>query len=312
MSMRFSILLGALCILCTAAAMLMHGRPPAPQKLSLPSPPAPQLREKPSIAQPSTENVDIQSPYGPNGPPNPGTWLKSNEWLKKTLQEDPRIAIEWASSKKGQEQVIANLALANAWGEVDPEAARKWAAGLEEPALRVAITQNICRQMGEKDPEKALLEAGKLGSGDDINRLKGMIVMQWAKSDPDKAVAYARGVADAKERSSLISMAAIEIASSNPVRAATLITQEQEDSRAFDETAAAIVQQWVERDPPGASRWVSAFEESPLKVTCVTNIVGTWAMKDSTAAAQWLDSLPSGQSRESGNVLLKTIKQHSL
>jgi hypothetical protein len=65
-----------------------------------------------------------------------------------------------------------------------------------------------------------------------------------------------------------------------------------------DQAALAVVEHWIGSDPAAAATWTSQFAEGPLREQALSVVARQWGLRDWNATAGWLETLPSGLSRD--------------
>jgi hypothetical protein len=158
----------------------------------------------------------------------------------------------WASREEALFQV------ARAWAVTDPAAAAAWASRLSDAAERQAVFHHVCIAIAAADPALALELAGEDPA------LREQLLQLLAVKDPDAALLWARKQTDAAIRESAFAAVALRHAEAMPEAAARLVAEHLPPGPLQDETALAVLHQWILRDPTGARAWVEIFPEGPL------------------------------------------------
>ncbi len=158
----------------------------------------------------------------------------------------------WAS----REEVLFRVA--REWASQDPEAAVAWARQLPDAAESDPVFRQVCIAVAQTDPLLALDLAGTLES------LRNLLLDVLARKDPDAAVRWAGRQTDAGTRETAFAHIALGQAEGYPERAARLVAERISPGPLQDETALAVLHQWILRDPAGARAWVDIFPDGAL------------------------------------------------
>lgn len=158
----------------------------------------------------------------------------------------------WASREEALFQV------ARGWAATDPPAAAGWACQLPDPAERQAVFSHVCIAIANADPLQALELAG------DERPLQGQLLQLLAAKDPEAALRWAGKQTDAATRQTAFARIALGHAEASPEEAARLVAEQLPPGPLQDETALAVLHQWILRDPAGARAWVGIFPDGSL------------------------------------------------
>lgn len=179
----------------------------------------------------------------------------------KAAQELPL----WAS----REEVLFQVA--RAWAAVDPEAAVAWASGLPDVAERNAVFHHVCIAIAATDPTRALERVGENAV------LRGQLLQLLTAKDPDAAIRWASRQTDAVVRESAFADIALRHAEAAPEAAARLVAGHLTPGPLQDETALAVLHQWILRDPASARAWVEIFPDGSLLETAEAELAAAAA-----------------------------------
>lgn len=161
----------------------------------------------------------------------------------------------WASREE------ALFQMARAWAATDPSAAAAWASRLPDAAERAAVFHHVCIAIATADPARALELAGQ----DDV--LRGQLLQLLTAKDPDAALRWAGRQTDPVVRESAFADIALRHAEASPEAAARLVAEHLSPGPLQDETALAVLHQWILRDPASARAWVEIFPDGSLLET---------------------------------------------
>lgn len=158
----------------------------------------------------------------------------------------------WAS----REEVLFQVA--RAWAAIDPAAAAGWARELPDTAESLAVFNHVCIAIAKTDPLRAL----ELAGNDDA--LQRQLLQLLAAKDPAAALRWAAKQTDTGLRETAFARVALGHAEASPEDAARLVAEHLSPGPLQDETALAVLHQWILRDPRGARAWVEIFPDGAL------------------------------------------------
>jgi hypothetical protein len=195
--------------------------------------------------------------------PDAGGLSQSNALVEESVGKTPDVAESWAEEMRELKELAAR----------DPEAALAWV--MQEPTKedRDNALKEVCLQVAEKDPARAMdaawsLELGKFNENPSDGRALEQLAGKWAAVDLPAALAWAdeQPVDEEGRRDLVIKGIASAWSQTDPVDAARLVvTQMSPDEHAQFEAAMAVVGQWAALDFSGAKAWVDLFPEGPIR-----------------------------------------------
>lgn len=177
------------------------------------------------------------------------------DFLDRDITAAARLAENlqpWAS----REEVLFEVA--QAWAAIDPAAAAGWARELPDTSESVAVCNHVCIAIAKTDPLRAL----ELAGNDDA--LQRQLLQLLAAKDLEAALRWAGKQTDADFRPAAFARVALGHAETSPEDAARLVAAHLSPGPLQDQTALAVLHQWILRDPASARRWVDIFPDGPL------------------------------------------------
>lgn len=184
------------------------------------------------------------------------------------------------------------------WASRDFTAAKQWVAGLppgamRDTALSIMLDDRSWGGTNAPEPRVALDLAMTMGAGQtDLQRETINRNMQrWARDDFDAAAAWARGLPNQALGADLLKTALAEMAGYDPKRAILNIGLLPADARADATTRVASA--WAFRDPAAAAQWVNSWPSGTDAAEVRRTITGTWLRTNPAAAVAWIQSLPN-------------------
>jgi hypothetical protein len=182
--------------------------------------------------------------------------------MQQWVSDDPKAAAEYcASHDVDGSQFIDNAV--EGWARTDAAGALAWARGLPDgPQREVALAGGISA-LAASNPQQAASLATTLLNGDRQSEALGSIAGAWASNEPAAAAAWASELSDRSARANAVS---------------------------------SVASTWVRQDPAAAAAWAVRM---PDNLNVLARVAQEWAVQDSAAAARWLNTVPSGDARDS-------------
>lgn len=171
-----------------------------------------------------------------------------------------------------------------AWASQDPAAALAWAEQLSDVSEREAALAQVCIQVAESDPQKAvqLITANHLER--DSPGLLDTLATRWASADFTAAADWAKNWAAGEQRDGLIAQVAYAHAQTSPADAARLVVEQIPPGPAQIEAVVSVLHQWGLQDWNGASEWAASFSESPIRERALNELAEIASHRNAHAA----------------------------
>jgi DNA-binding transcriptional regulator YbjK len=186
--------------------------------------------------------------------------------VRDLIEKDPRSAANFALSLEAgpaREEVLRRVA--QYWTAQDCVSARQWAEQLSVPGERNAALTDVCFQVAQADPRLATQLADQYGLGKLPGETLENLVQQWAERDLTTAIEWVEGRPGDEQKNHMLMRVAMVVAETSPAEAAQMVVSQISEGDVRTEAVVSIVYQWARRDLPGASAWVDAFPEGPLR-----------------------------------------------
>jgi hypothetical protein len=294
--------------------------------------------------------------------------LQNGCW--QLIQEDPAKAAELLSSFPANNQTSHQFSsLAGQWAQQDLEAARKWVESLPAGQVREQAMSGIIGTLAQSDPAKAAAVLGGAVVTSRNSHQVGMIVGEWIKTDQTAALAwldsldlrgdaqrnvhsqflqnwvnedapaasrYALGIQDEKSRQNAITSLVGAWGNNDPVAAREWIMRSLEGEtkdrslnsliqtlsyqdyntalqyyqeatahlapetieKTFGSTASQIARNWVQHDPKAAAQWVLSLPEGETRSNSIRSMVDDLGDYDIKGAAEFVNTLAVGKDRD--------------
>lgn len=215
-------------------------------------------------------------------------------WLERWAGADAPAAFAYANSLKEKSEHAAALeTVFGHWVDQDLATATKTVEALKGDAKDPALNALVGAWM-LKEPAAAL----NWGIANDQHpAITNQLAIRMAETRPQDVWQWALSRTDPEEREGSLRQLAVIVAKSNPVEVATFVaSQEPGDSQLY--IANEVVGSWAVKDPVAAAQWAMEFPDEGYRARAVGNIARIWAGKDPDAAATWIQSLPAGNPRD--------------
>lgn len=235
--------------------------------------------------------------------------LRKQPWSDLHAQLELRLIRRWA----GKDPVAAAQGLDNLfetpelmpaietvaiqWASQDLASVITWIqtlSGLE----KITASKAAANEAIYTDPRQALILVETLPKGSARDDLLTRAASEWAVHDMNAAVDWALQIKDEALYSSVISSIAKTWGAEDPKLAATLATMALNPGRSQDSAVAGVAQQWVQKDPQEAIRWVTRFPEGHLRRCTLEMLVNLWADQDLDRVGTWVKTLQDDPDRD--------------
>lgn len=169
----------------------------------------------------------------------------------------------------GREDAIRSLA--QEWAKDAPGTAEEWSRTLADPAERERALTQVCLEVAAQDPREAIriAQANELQGGT-VEAIAG----RWAGGDFESAASWARALPEGEMRDRVLMRLVQSYAVKAPAEAASMLSEWNLSDKAKEETAMAVLHQWLLKDPEAARDWVELFPEGILKDRAAGAVLG--------------------------------------
>ncbi|GHC12640.1 hypothetical protein [Cerasicoccus arenae] len=199
----------------------------------------------------------------------------------------------------GRERNALVYQLLARWGSLDPINALAYASSIQSIEMRNRGTGEVLQGWAMRDPVSAINWLNTNGTefsariyGDYLED----IVQGYAQSNPQSAFQFVSGLPDATVSDRRIKEGALRevidaMVEQNQVNQALDLTLAMEASSSRDNALSRLVNEWAERDPAAALKFVESMAEDSAYGDMQRSLLRSWADDDPAAAAKWLSSL---------------------
>jgi hypothetical protein len=157
------------------------------------------------------------------------------------------------------------LASARQLIQLDLAAALRWASAMSPGEDRELVAGTILDELARTDPRGAIEVAEALGAGMSDGRLEHLAQF-WAEENPRDATAWVQQAAPTPNRDRLVARIALVVAQRDPMGATALVKQGIRAAPERTGALLAVIRRWGQRDPDAATRHVSTWADTALRV----------------------------------------------
>ena len=259
------------------------------------------------------------------------------DWLQRLLKQEDEIArmsgfmrlLESLQTSEELEQAL-NVVLANnggrsrsgeysmllqKWAQVDPKLAMGFLEKQKDPGAKFGGYRSVLTTWTRNNPQEAIAWAEANGTpaegtpgADQGNFAMAGIVSQLAKTDVDWALRLAESQPASMARGRMIDSLADQLVSQKGDVAAREAAMNIADESLRGGMVSRMASQLAQSDPAAAANWVQSMPAGDTRNKAMASIIGPWADKDPAAAAAFLTTIPlSPESDDSRARLAQTI-----
>lgn len=259
------------------------------------------------------------------------------DWLQRLLKQEDEIArmsgfmrlLESLQTSEELEQAL-NVVLANnggrsrsgeysmllqKWAQVDPKLAMGFLEKQKDPGAKFGGYRSVLSTWTRNNPQEAIAWAEANGTpaegtpgADQGNFAMAGIVSQLAKTDVDWALRLAESQPVSMARGRMIDSLADQLVSQKGDVAAREAAMNIADESLRGGMVSRMASQLAQSDPAAAANWVQSMPAGDTRNKAMASIIGPWADKDPAAAAAFLTKIPlSPESDDSRARLAQTI-----
>jgi hypothetical protein len=182
--------------------------------------------------------------------------------------------------------------LIQSWTSHDPKGAASALSQIDDPTARQQLGMNIALEMARSDPAAALQWAeefeGKRGN------IWENVLRNMGHQNPDRALAILNNMEPSPQRNEALGQVLASIARSRPWLAATYL-EEMPPGPPRDQALWQIAQSWGRNDPAAALEWVLS-QDLPQQSHVISSLAFQMASQDLQQAIEFTD-LMTGQAR---------------
>jgi hypothetical protein len=253
--------------------------------------------------------------------------IVAGAWASKS----PKDALAWIGTiqdKTMSDRLLREAALR--WSAVAPEDANPWLATLPDDPVKAGILESLVererntircgfnesppdqgwkgkpvaemteadlRNWGYQEPAGAKKHLEQATGEIDLSALATTVAAEMSvKEGPSAVFQWAQGL-DMKVGDPALRLAVISWAGTHPAEAGSAIEQVAAERRPA--LASALAEAWSRNDPAAAAGWAASYPGSDQKIL-VLSVLQQWVGSEPREAYAWLNTLPTGATRDEG------------
>lgn len=204
-------------------------------------------------------------------------------------QSDPEAALTYALNNTGTP--FARQTILASWSTRDPESAIAFARDNHEGEGANPLLIGVIRGLAPTNINRATDLLQELPYSRERGEALRSILPQITQKGVESALEWSRSIIDDQLRSGAATFIISDLSAESPKEAAAALADLDDPSvasRVVDDIAGS----WARRSLDEAIAWTQTLD-SDLLGGAVEGVIGTYASKDPTAAANWLSSLPN-------------------
>ncbi len=222
------------------------------------------------------------------------------------MGDDPLAATRTASElPPGESRDRLMGQIAESWANKDPQAALKWASGLEGEE-KTESTKKALNGWAGKDPKAAAAHLATLPT-EEQDKYTGAVASRWANRNPAEAAAWVTTQPEGEGRKEAMGNVMGTWAETEPEKASTWLVDQPAGS-SKDQGIVTLANSQMRTDPEAALTWASTIQDPTTRSLQLKSNVRQWARRDNAAATQWVTNAP-GLSAEDRTGLLPAPKK---
>ena len=184
-----------------------------------------------------------------------------------------------------------------AWIEHDAATAANWVLSLPEGVVYQQAVQQVAARWGRRAPREATAWMEALPPGTPRDRAVAGFVRSAVGEEPELAARWYDKIDDEELRRSVASTVSAGWARTEPEAAAEWVEALPEGT-ARDRAAYGLLTAAHRGDPMAALKWVNLIENKEMWTPAFASLMGVWAGKNAAEAAEIINVLPEGETRD--------------
>jgi len=185
--------------------------------------------------------------------------------LPALIKLDPatveQLVANWPVSP-AREDLLRNTA--HAWSGVSVAGAVDWASRVKDDDERAIVATEIASQVAQGDPGRAIRISDQFGIGRKDGTLEHMVQL-WATENLQESLRWAENQQQGPQRDQLVARIATVQAETAPEDAASTALTRIDAGPAQDNAVNEIVRQWTLRDSDAAAAWIEKLPQGHIQ-----------------------------------------------
>lgn len=175
------------------------------------------------------------------------------------------------------------------WASTDPEAAKTWARSKTDKEDNPYLV-GVIRGLAQSDLMSATDLTYELPYGRNRGQAVDALVQGWMQKGPRAVANWATNLSDQDPqlKAGIVNRVVNRLAKVDPngsIDLAMSLPEGEHRQRAVE----TLADEWSEREPADAARWVDNLTDPNLKAEAMAEVVNNWARSDPEQAAAWLN-----------------------
>lgn len=228
------------------------------------------------------------------------------EYTAKKANENRMLALdEMLKMPNSQDRVMAAQMVINEWGKADPYSAMLWLKGLKAdaftPEMKSRFEGMILENLISKDIAAAKRFVGEMPAGGNRVGQMDKIASRLISDDLPSALTYFEEI-KAQDPNSMPENFFKEWLRVDPENASKRLKEEITKIYPADKQAneswriSNMMKGWVDKDPAAAAKFAATLPEV-MQPAILQKISRSWIRQDGEKAAQWMEALPDGKTK---------------
>jgi len=186
--------------------------------------------------------------------------------FRRSLKTDPHGAAALLEPFAGQpSEIMAGLALAGVWAEIDAESAYTWLRSLPANDIRQSYYESAGTALGAIDPLGAIARADALAVGWNRREYLKAVVIGWQEKDFTAALTWADRLKPGDERNEVLIPLLSRWSQREPVDAMNYVSSSIPPGRFQDDAAFNVAANWLKADPQAVEKWIGTAPAGELR-----------------------------------------------
>lgn len=207
-----------------------------------------------------------------------------------SIADLPQATALMAEMPRSRERGTALRSVVNRLFLQDPEAAKTWATGIEDEAVRSGALALSARTIADRNYPEAAKWVTEIGDINALNQVSESLAEDWYREDPDAARQWVLDLpAQAIDEGAqgLVNRLARE----EPVEAAQFLSDlaTKNPDVNFDGAIQRLISNARSQDPELATIWVSGLANERIRPGAYRQTLESWIQRDTQAAQLWME-----------------------
>ena len=218
--------------------------------------------------------------------------------VRELVKADPEAAVAWLRREPDSfSKYRAINEMSSALADNAPETAIELAK--EIPEIKDNALNAAFSTLASRDVDLALQKAQEWEGDPQYADIMNQIVSGYGRENPEQALSWANQL-DGDIRSSAIRSVIGRLADKDPSLAVKHLDDLglAQDDPIYHRSISTIARDWAHHDPVTAAEWLDTLPDADWRNSAVGDIADQWARIDLVSASEWIASLTEGPGRD--------------